>query len=143
DVAVNEGGPLRFGKGAHFGRHDIAALEQHQRRDAADAVLRGRLLVVVDVELGDLELARVVVGVVVQYRRDHLAGAAALGPVIAPDRALGLQHFVVEVAVGQMVDVLAHDSSLRLAGGGDEGGSPRCRVTGAAGYGVLRGNANG
>jgi hypothetical protein len=54
--AVNEGSELRFGQRADLGRFDIAALEQHQGRDAADAVLgRGRL-VVVDVDLGTLSL---------------------------------------------------------------------------------------
>src|SRR5690606_21693169 len=107
DVAVNEGGQLRFGKGAHFGRLDIATLEQHQRRNAANAILGGRFLVIVDVELGDLELAGVILGDVVQDRGDHLAGATPFGPVIDQHRGLGLQHFGFEVAVGHIVNMLA------------------------------------
>src|SRR5665647_2003360 len=38
DVAVKKCGELRFGKRADLGRLDVAALEQHQGGDAADAV---------------------------------------------------------------------------------------------------------
>ena len=41
-----------------------------------------RRLVVVDVEFGDLELARVFRGDLVEDGRDHLAWAAPLGPVV-------------------------------------------------------------
>src|SRR5271156_5027751 len=46
---------LRAGAGLH--RHLLAVLEHHQGRDRADAELGGHLGVLVDVELGDLELA--------------------------------------------------------------------------------------
>src|SRR5689334_18798716 len=58
DIAVNEGGKLRLGHGAHLGRLEVAVLEQHQGGDAADAVLGRRGLVLVDVQLGDLEAPR-------------------------------------------------------------------------------------
>ena len=57
DIAVNEGGELRFRQRADLGGLDVAVLEQHQRRDAADAELRRRRLVLVDVDLGDFEAA--------------------------------------------------------------------------------------
>src|SRR3712207_8657053 len=39
-----------LGQGADLGGGDLAVLEQHQGRDALDAVLLGRLRVVVDVD---------------------------------------------------------------------------------------------
>lgn len=44
---------LPLGQGADFGAGDFAALEHHQRRNAAHAVFRRRHRVVVDVQLGD------------------------------------------------------------------------------------------
>ena len=58
-VAVEEGRQLSDLETAPtFWRLDLAVLEQHQGRDAADAVLHGGARVVVDVDLGDLEAAR-------------------------------------------------------------------------------------
>src|SRR6266480_5334811 len=58
DVAVKEGGELRLRERPDARRLDVAVLEQHQRRDAADAELRRHALVLVDVDLGDLQPAR-------------------------------------------------------------------------------------
>ena len=60
EIAVNESGELRFRQGADFLRFDGAALEQKQGRDAADAEFTGNLGVVVDVQLGDAQLAGIV-----------------------------------------------------------------------------------
>ena len=60
EVAVNKGGELRLRQRADLLRVGLAALEQDQRRDAADAELARGARVGVDVELGDRELARVV-----------------------------------------------------------------------------------
>src|SRR6185503_10442984 len=88
DVAVDEGCELGLGQGAHLGGFDRAVLEEHERRDPADAVLGRRGLVLVDVELGDLEAARVLGGDLVEGGRDHLAGPAPLGPVVDQHRGL-------------------------------------------------------
>src|SRR5690348_16549601 len=89
DIAVNEGGELGFRQGPDLGRLEVAVLEEHQGRDAADAVLgRGRL-VLVDVELRDLEAPRVLRGDLVERRCDHLAGPAPLRPIVHEDRSLG------------------------------------------------------
>src|SRR3970040_1075697 len=55
DVAVKESRELGFGQRADAGSLDVAVLEQHQRRNAAAAEFRRRLLVIVDVDLGDLQ----------------------------------------------------------------------------------------
>ena len=50
---------------------------------------RAMLGVVVDVELGDAELAGVLGGDLVEDRGDHLAGPAPLGPEVDEDRLVG------------------------------------------------------
>src|SRR6185295_14859149 len=50
DMAVNERCELGFGKSADLGRFHGTVLEEHQGRYAADAVLRWRRLVFVDVQ---------------------------------------------------------------------------------------------
>src|SRR5688500_20297618 len=82
DVAVKKGRELGFGQRADAGRLDVAALEQHQGRDAADAELGRRELVLVDVALGDPQPARVVLGHLVEQRRQPLARAAPIRPVV-------------------------------------------------------------
>ncbi len=68
----------------------LAVAEQHQRGNAADAVLGRRILILVHIQLADLDAIRVFRGDFVQDRRDHPAGAAPFGPVIHQDRLLGL-----------------------------------------------------
>src|SRR5213596_3335983 len=105
DVAVKEGGELRLRERPDARRLDVAVLEQHQRRDAADAELRRHALVLVDVDLGDLQPALVFLGDLVEHRRDRLAGAAPFGPVIHQHRGVRLQHLGVEGVVGNMAYV--------------------------------------
>src|SRR5205085_4014371 len=102
DVAVKEGGELRFGKRAHARRLDVAVLEEHQRRDAADAELGRRALVLVDVDLRDLQAPFVLSRHLVEDRRDRLAGAAPFRPVVDEHRRLGLEHFRIEGLIGDM-----------------------------------------
>src|SRR5262250_1501175 len=52
-VAVNKRRELGFRKCSDLLRGNLTALEQDQRRDAADAVLHRRARIGVDVELGD------------------------------------------------------------------------------------------
>src|SRR6266436_10223023 len=78
DVAVKKRGQLRLGQRPDLLRLHVAVLEQHQRGYAADAVLLRDLLILVDVDLGHLELARVLLGHFVENRRDRLARAAPL-----------------------------------------------------------------
>src|SRR6478672_7862653 len=55
DVAVDERGQLRLRQRAHLLGLEASVLEEHQRRDAAHAVLGRRHRILVDVELGDLQ----------------------------------------------------------------------------------------
>ena len=73
--------------------------------DVTPVLLRDDL-VVVDVHLGDLEAALVLVGEGVDGGRDLLAGAAPDGPEIDEGRDVGLQDFGLEVRVGELFDVL-------------------------------------
>ena len=56
--------------------------------------------VLVDVDLGDLQLAFLLVGDLLQVRSDHLAGLAPVGPEIDQNRGLGLEDLGLERAVG-------------------------------------------
>src|SRR5689334_19691979 len=64
----------------------LALAENQQCRNRADAVLRGEVLVIVNVHLADPYLAIVLVGQFVKNRRDHFAGTAPFGPEINEDR---------------------------------------------------------
>ena len=85
--------------------HDLAVLEEQQRRDGVDAKLDREVLMVVNVDLADLHLAVVLGSQFVENRRDHLARAAPLGPEINEDGLGGLDHFLVKVVGGQRDDV--------------------------------------
>ena len=78
---------LLLGHGADLHRGHLAVLEQHHGRDAAHAVARGRGRAVLDVQLGDGDLAGQLVGDLLQRRGDLLAGAAPLGPEVDQHRA--------------------------------------------------------
>src|SRR3972149_9131023 len=106
DIAVNKCRQLGFGHGADLGGFDIAVLEQHQGRDAADAVFGRCRLIVVDVEFGDLEPACVFPGDIVEDGRDHLARPAPLGPIVDQHRHARLQYFRLEWFVGSLMNVL-------------------------------------
>src|SRR5438309_1005954 len=116
DVAVKEGGELRLRERPDARRLDVAVLEQHQRRDAADAEFSRHALVLIHVDLGDLQPALVFLGDLVEDRRDGLAGAAPLGPVIHQHRGVRLQDLGVESVVGDMAYVWTAHGSFQ---GGD------------------------
>src|SRR5580765_252512 len=114
-MTVEEGGQLGFREGADLGRRELAVLEQHQRRNAADAELGRHVAIFVDVHLGDLQATVVVLRDLVEDRRNHLARAAPLGPVVDQHRLAGLQHVGVERGVGGVFDQFtAHGSSFCL-----------------------------
>src|SRR4029079_7655755 len=118
DIAVKERGELRLRQRADAGRLDVAVLEQHQRRNAADAEARRHLLVVVDVDLRYLQAAAIFLGHFFQDRGNGLARTAPLRPVIDEDGDLGLQDLGLEAVVGDLLDFgTAHGSSGAVAGG--------------------------
>src|ERR1051326_835023 len=82
DVAVKKRSELGLRQRAHPRRFDVAVLEQHQRRDAADAELRRHRLVLVDVDLRDLQPPFILLRHLVEDRRDRLARAAPFRPVV-------------------------------------------------------------
>src|SRR5262249_21405795 len=64
---------LRLGHEADDPLDHLAVLEQDHRRDARNAKVHGRVLVLVDVELDDPQLARLLSGDLLEYWRDHAA----------------------------------------------------------------------
>src|SRR5947207_14697242 len=111
DIAVKKGRELGLRQRPDARRLDIAVLEQHQRRNAADAELRRYLLVLVDVDLGDLQPPVVLLRHLVEDRCDRLARPAPFGPVVDQHRRVGLEDFGLESVVGNMAYVgTAHGS---------------------------------
>src|SRR5437870_2893859 len=89
---------------------DLTALEQQERRNTANLKLERDVRILVDVQLADGDLARVVGRERVHGRRQPLAGPAPFGPEIDEHRPRRFQDAVVEVAVGDGM----HDFVCRL-----------------------------
>src|SRR5512143_1293339 len=97
----------------------LATLEDHHGRHALDAEALGDARALVDVDLRDLVLADVLVGDLVDDRRELLARAAPRGREVDQDGGVGLEHLAVEGRVGNGDDVLAagHAKCLPLGFG--------------------------
>jgi len=80
--------------------HDLTALEQQQRRDAADAELERRIRILIHVQLSDDHLAVVILRQLVDRGRQPLARAAPFCPEIN-EYGRSARDRLVEVAVGQ------------------------------------------
>ena len=106
-LLVDESGQLRLAHGTHFGGRELAALEDHECGDAANAKLGGDVAVVIDVHLGDLQLAFVGAGHFVQDGGNHFAGAAPFGPEVHHHRLAGLEDVGFEGGVGGVFDQIA------------------------------------
>ena len=106
-LLIDEGCELRLAHGADFRGRQLAALENHQGRDAADAEFGRDVTVVVHIHLGDLKFALVSVGDFVQNRRDHFARATPLGPKVDHHRLAGLEHIGFKCGVGNVFDQIA------------------------------------
>src|SRR5262245_37689458 len=78
----------------------LAALEEDQVRDAADAIARRGLRVLVDVHLEDLQLPVVFPRQLLDHRRDRPARSAPRGPEVDQDRKRALQDLALERVVG-------------------------------------------
>src|SRR4051794_26041650 len=65
---------------------DFAVLENQEGGNGADAVLSGEPLELIDVQLGDLDLAIVFGSEVIQNRRNHFTRAAPFRPKIDENR---------------------------------------------------------
>ena len=103
---------LLLRRGADLTRRQLAVLEDHQRRDRHDAVLRRRAGVLVDVQLHDLDLVAHGARDLFESRRDHAAGAAPLGPEVDHDRAGRLEHLGLEIRVGNLAN--GHGNLVRI-----------------------------
>ena len=82
--------------GADLGRGHLAVLEQHQGRNPANAVFLRRRRVMVDIDLGDLQLALEIGRDFLQRRRNHFARAAPFGPEIDQHRPGRFQDVGIE-----------------------------------------------
>ena len=103
---------LVLGQGPDELLDDLAALEQQQRGDAADAVGGRRGPAFVHVHLADFEAVLHLSGDFFDARGDHLAGDAPHGPEIDQDGQGGLEDFRVEGAVVDGDDIIGHEGLL-------------------------------
>ena len=85
---------------------NLAVLEEQEPRDGDDAVFLRDVLLGVDVELPDLQLALVLLGQLIDGRRQGLAGTAPGGPEVDQDRYLGAEHLGLEVVIGERRNVV-------------------------------------
>jgi len=97
DVLVDDGGERGLGHGADDALLLLAALEDEHGGDAADAVGGGHVGAVVRVHLAALDLAGVVLGQLVDHRRDHPARPAPRRPELHQHRRLARHHHPVPV----------------------------------------------
>src|SRR5438270_8196401 len=89
---------------------DLAVLEEQEPRDGDDAVFLRDVLLGVDVELPDLQLALVLLGQLIDGRRQGLAGTAPGGPELDQARYLGAEHLRLEVVIAERRNVVGRHS---------------------------------
>src|SRR3990170_2155423 len=82
----------------------LAALEQHERRDAHDTVPPGHVGVLVDVQLRDLQAFSLVAADLVDHGGDHMAWDAPLRPEVHEHRHVRAQNSFLEVPVRNFAD---------------------------------------
>jgi hypothetical protein len=82
---------------------NLAVLDDQQIGNSSDAVTRRRFGIVVDVYFDHLEPAGILARQLVDERSDGPAGRAPRRPEIDQHRLVGLQDFLVEVRIGDMV----------------------------------------
>src|SRR5690606_9337517 len=92
-----------LGECAHRLVRQLPLLEENQRRYAHDVVPRWDVMVLIDIQLAELQLARKLVGQLVHDGPDLAAGAAPRGPEIDDNGETGLEHLLVEVLVLDLV----------------------------------------
>ena len=93
---------LLLGHQANVLRLDDTTLEQHQRRDAADAVFHRSTLAALDINFGYFEPILVLDGNLLEDWGDCLAGATPLGPEIHQHRPAGLQYLCFKRVIGDV-----------------------------------------
>src|SRR5215470_11431683 len=110
DMAIQCLGDLVLGNRTDNLLNHLPVLEDQQRGDAANAITGGGVHRLVHVQLGYLELARVVLGDFRNGGRQHVARAAPLRPEIDHNglRLAGGQHLGVEVSVVHGKNIISH-----------------------------------
>src|SRR5439155_20829692 len=88
----------------------LAVLEEQEGRDAQHVVLLGDVLVRVDVQLADLQLALVLGRQLIDERREVAARSTPGRPEIHQDGLRGAQHLALEVIVGEGCYIRARHS---------------------------------
>src|SRR4029453_10370242 len=78
-----------------------AILEDDERGDAHDVVAAGDVWILVDVQLGDADLARMLAGDLIEDRGDHFARSAPLGTEVDDHRLGRGANRLVERGVGE------------------------------------------
>src|ERR1700755_1132733 len=91
DVAVNDTRERFLARGTDDSLGLAPAVEEDERRDALDAEALRHLLVLVNVELDELDLARVALGQLLERGRESAAGRAPLCPEVQNDGHVRLQ----------------------------------------------------
>src|SRR6476646_10305949 len=86
---------------------DLAVLEEDQRGDRHDSVLRSRLRVLVDVHLHDRQVVALLIELL-EMRSDDAAGAAPGRPEIDQHGLGRLEYLGGEVVVGYFGEVSSH-----------------------------------
>src|SRR3954454_6464812 len=100
---------LALALGADQPTDRLAIFEDDERGNAHHFEASGGVGVVVDVELGDAHLARLLGRDLLEDRGDHLARTAPLGPEVDDDHiGAGAGDLLVEGGVGQGADALSH-----------------------------------
>src|SRR5690606_32525401 len=94
----------RLGLGSDDLLDDLTAVEDLQSGNGRDAVFGRELGVLVRVELDDVEFVLVACDFF-EYRGNHSAGCAPFGPEVDKYRFVAFQDFLVEVGIGDVLDV--------------------------------------
>lgn len=92
-------GEGRLGNCADYHVYTLTTLENHQRGDAADAILSGNAGVLVGIHFYDLYLSRVLLGNLIDYRSNHPAGATPRGPEIYQNGDIAIKNFLLKSGI--------------------------------------------
>src|ERR1700674_2005641 len=79
-----------------------APVEQQQGWNASNVEFGRCRLVLIDIELCNSNLAVMGTSNLFQYRGDHLAGPAPIGPEIDEHRCFGVQYLFLESSIARM-----------------------------------------
>lgn len=81
---------------------DLAFLENHQGRQAANAIFRGGHRIVIDIDFGDFDIAAHLVGNGIQMRGHGFTWATPFGPEIDNDGRIA-RDGVIKCVIGDML----------------------------------------